>query len=150
MVIRPATVDDVDGIEQVVHAAFSPYIERIGRPPAPMTLDYRTLVVDTHQVEVLVSGAVMAGVLVTVVEPDHLFIDTVAVAPWAQGHGHGRTLLSHTESRARALGLTEVRLYTNAAMTENLRFYPRQGYLEVDRRDDMGFHRVYFAKNVCP
>lgn len=148
MVIRAATAEDVDGIEQLVHAAFSPYIERIGRPPAPMTLDYCALVTGTGQVEVLDSDGVLAGVLVTVVESDHVFVDTVAVAPWAQGHGHGRTLLAHTEQRARALGLPEVRLYTNAAMTENLSFYPRQGYVEVDRREDAGFQRVYFVKNV--
>jgi thiosulfate/3-mercaptopyruvate sulfurtransferase len=147
-VVRPATPADVDDIEQIVTAAFSAYIDRIGRPPAPMTLDYRAMVTATDHVEVLATDGSVAGVLVTAAEPDHLFLDTVAVAPWAQGHGYGRTLLAHAEQRAREQGLREVRLYTNAAMTENLRLYPHLGYTEVDRRTVDGFHRVHFVKTL--
>lgn len=39
--IRSATVDDIAAIEAIVHAAYSPYIERIGRKPGPMLDDYR-------------------------------------------------------------------------------------------------------------
>lgn len=146
--IRPATPADVVAIDEIVTAAFSPYIDRIGRPPAPMTVDYRALVTTTDHVEVLVRDESVAGVLVTAAEPDHLFLDTVAVAPWAQGHGYGRTLLAHAEQRAREQGLGEIRLYTNAAMTENVRLYPHLGYTEVDRRTDSGFHRVHFVKTL--
>jgi ribosomal protein S18 acetylase RimI-like enzyme len=135
-------------IDEIVTAAFSPYIDRIGRPPAPMTVDYRALVTTTDHVVVLVRDESVAGVLVTAAEPDHLFLDTVAVAPWAQGHGYGRTLLAHAEQRAREQGLGEIRLYTNAAMTENVRLYPHLGYTEVDRRTDSGFHRVHFVKTL--
>jgi hypothetical protein len=33
-------------------------------------------------------------------------------------------------------------------MTENLAFYPRLGYEEVDRRTDGGFERVFFVKRL--
>jgi hypothetical protein len=45
-------------------------------------------------------------------------------------------------------GVTEVRLYTNEAMTENLSFYPRHGYRETGRAVQDGFRRVYFSKTV--
>lgn len=148
MAIRPATLADVAGIEQLVHAAYAPYVERIGRPPAPMTADYHAAVIGTDQVDVIVDDGALAGVLVTVAEPDHLLIENVAVAPWAQGRGHGRALLAHAEAQARQRELPQLRLYTNAFMTENLVLYPRLGYVEVDRRTENGFDRVYFVKTV--
>ena len=36
--------------------------------------------------------------------------------------------------RAKALGVPEVRLYTNARMTRNLRIYAAAGFLETGRR----------------
>ena len=135
---------DVGDIEQIVAAAYRPYIARIGRPPAPMTADYAALVA-AGAADVLLDDT-PAGVLVTVAEPDHLLIENVAVAPWAQGRGHGRRLLYYAEHRARSHGLTELRLYTNALMTENLALYPRLGYRETGRHTDNGFDRVYFTK----
>jgi hypothetical protein len=33
-------------------------------------------------------------------------------------------------------------------MTENLKFYPRRGFTEVDRRTEDGFPWVYFRKQL--
>ena len=38
--LRAAGPDDVPAIETLVRNAYNPYIERIGKPPAPMTADY--------------------------------------------------------------------------------------------------------------
>jgi hypothetical protein len=48
--------------------------------------------------------------------------------------------------RGRREGLSEIRLYTNEAMTENLAYYPRNGYTETQRAQQDGFSRVYFRK----
>lgn len=80
----------------------------------------------------------------------HIDLVTVAVAPSAQGAGVGRALIDAVEDRGRAAGKTSVRLYTNAAMTDNLTYYPRLGYHEVDRRTEAGFSRVYFEKSLPP
>lgn len=112
-----------------------------------MTADYFALVA-AGSTWLLCDGAEVVGVLVSFVEPDHVFVENVAVAPAARGRGHGRTLLEHAERQARERGLSQVRLYTNAAMTENIAMYPRLGYVEVGRRSDAGFHRVYFTKNI--
>lgn len=146
--VRPATVDDVAAIDTVVDAAYARYLPRIGRRPAPMTVDYHQLVAHTDHAHVLVDEHVLVGVLIIVVHADHLLIDNVAVAPDAQGRGYGRTLLAHAEHIARTRGLVQMRLYTNAAMTENLTFYRRLGYQEVDRRSEDGFERVYFHKQL--
>ena len=144
---RRATHDDVDGIRRLVADAFGKYVDRIGKPPAPMTADYAELI-DTSRVWVIEQGSDVVGVLVTQAQGDHLLLDSVAVAPTAQGGGHGRALLERADQDAREQGLPEVRLCTNEAMTENLEFYPRRGFHETGRGVQDGYHRVFFAKAV--
>ncbi|WP_319451151.1 MULTISPECIES: GNAT family N-acetyltransferase [unclassified Mycobacterium] len=147
--VRAATAADVTAIEDVVKAAYTPYVSRIGRVPAPMAVDYQTLVTTTDDAWVLIDDDELVGVIVTVAQPDHLLIENVAISPTAQGRGYGRLLLAHAEQQACDLGLAQTRLYTNAAMTENLMYYPRLGYVEVARGFDDGFHRVFFVKDVA-
>ncbi len=145
--IRRATTADLTGIQQLMTDAFTKYIERIGRPPAPMTTD-DAAALDRSGVWVIESGDATVGALVTEDRVDYLLLETTAVAPAAQGCGHGRLLLDRAECDAAELGLTEVRLYTNEAMTENLSFYQRHGYRETGRAQQDGFRRVYVSKTV--
>lgn len=145
--IRRATTADLAEIRRVVDDAYTKYIERIGRPPAPMTADYAAAL-EHSRVWVLERGDAIVGALVTEANADHLLLEMVAVAPGAQGSGYGRLLLDRAESDATELGLTEVRLYTNEAMTENLTFYPRHGYRETGRALQDGYRRVFFSKTV--
>jgi ribosomal protein S18 acetylase RimI-like enzyme len=88
------------------------------------------------------------GVLVLVPQPDHLLLESVAVAPEAQGRGVGSALLAFAEDRAAALGLPEVRLYTHERMTENIARYERRGYRETHRAEQDGFRRVFLTKRL--
>ncbi|KAJ5213322.1 hypothetical protein N7449_000491 [Penicillium cf. viridicatum] len=40
LTLDKATVEDIPAIESMVNAAYPKYIERIGKPPAPMTEDW--------------------------------------------------------------------------------------------------------------
>jgi len=146
--LRRADPSDVETIEHIVRAAFDMYVARIGRQPAPMTADYHAAVAGSL-VWVLEVDGEPAGIVVNEVHDDHLLLDTVAVAPGVQGHGYGALLLARAEDDARELGLPEVRLYTNEAMTENQTFYPRHGYIETARGRQDGFDRVFYAKTVA-
>lgn len=150
-----------DQVVALVRTAYAPYIERIGKEPAPMSADYGAAIaagqvvvarrVGGHTPPVTVSPAIQGevlGLIVTETFTDHLLIENIAVSPAAQGFGVGGMLLEHAYAEARALGIAEVRLYTNAKMTENLSYYPRRGFVEVDRRRESGFDRVYFARSV--
>jgi N-acetylglutamate synthase-like GNAT family acetyltransferase len=145
--LRRATGDDVDAIKGLITESFGKYVERIGKPPAPMLADYAGLL-DTSRIWVLERRDAVIAVLVTQRHGDHLLLDTVAVAPGAQGGGHGRRLLERAERDATEQGLSEVRLVTNEAMTENLVFYPRHGYRETGRAIQDGYRRVFFSKNL--
>jgi N-acetylglutamate synthase-like GNAT family acetyltransferase len=145
--IRRATAADLADIQRLITDAYTKYVARIGRSPAPMTADYAAALKHSR-VWVLECDGAIVGALVTEDRDDHLLLETIAVAPGAQGSGYGRLLLERAERDAAELGLTEVRLYTNEAMTENLTFYPRHGYRETGRAVDDGFRRVYFSKTV--
>jgi GNAT superfamily N-acetyltransferase len=122
----------------------------MGREPAPMTADYEALI-GRHEVWVACEDDTLEGVLVLhVAGQDALLLENVAVTPAKQGRGIGRALLGFAEQYARDLGLSEIVLYTNELMTENLRLYPRLGYVETDRRVEDGYSRVYFRKALTP
>jgi ribosomal protein S18 acetylase RimI-like enzyme len=145
--IRPAEEADVPAVHDLVQRAYSPYVSRIGRPPGPMTQDYEVKVAAGH-VSVVDDAGSVVGLIVLVEEADHLLVENVAVDPGRQGEGIGRALLAFAEGYAHEAGLSTLRLYTHALMTENLALYPRLGYEEVDRRTDHGFERVFFVKHL--
>jgi ribosomal protein S18 acetylase RimI-like enzyme len=147
MQIRRAEDGDVTAVRAVVDAAYSHYVPRLGRPPAPMTADYEKLV-SAGEAWVAEADGRVIGVLVTRPSGDALELENVAVDPAQQGQGHGRALVSFAEGHARELGLAAVELYTNEAMVENVRLYPRLGYVEVGRRVEDGYRRVYFRKTL--
>jgi N-acetylglutamate synthase-like GNAT family acetyltransferase len=86
----------------------------------------------------------VAGFAVLIARPGYLLLDNVAVLPAAQDRGIGARLLGLAEDHARRLGLSEIHLYTNEAMTKNLAYYARHGYVETHRAQQSGFHRVFF------
>ncbi|SEK55899.1 L-amino acid N-acyltransferase YncA [Roseivivax marinus] len=146
--IRQARATDVDAIRACAEQAYAPYIPRIGRAPAPMAADFAALVA---RGVVWVATDAEHGLLGFVTfwpEGDHVYLDSVAVRPEAAGRGLGKALIRFCEERALADGFGTVALYTNAAMTENQRIYPRLGYVEVDRREDDGFDRVFYEKRL--
>jgi GNAT superfamily N-acetyltransferase len=144
---RRATTEDVDVIAAIAMSAFEHYTERIGAPPIPMGVDYAQHVANDH-VWVAEEDGRVVGFAVLVEQDDHLLLDVLAVGPDAQGRGIGTLLLRLTDDEARRLGHTEVRLFTNAPMTENIAYYPRHGYVETHRSEQDGRHRVFFAKTL--
>lgn len=147
MQIRPADTADTAVIDEIVQRAYRHYVSRIGRRPGPMDEDY-SLKVAQGLVSVAEAGGEIVGLIVLAQEPDHLLVENVAVAPEHQRQGIGRALLAFAETVAGEAGTPTLRLYTHAAMTENLALYPRLGYVETHRRNDDGFERVFLEKRL--
>lgn len=149
--IRPALVADIATISDCAASAYTKYIKRIGKPPAPMVADFETLV-KSGKIVVAICDEQLAGYVMYYTLQPAMHLENVAVYPAFTGKGIGKLLISHVESKAADLGCEYVELYTNAAMTENLSMYPAMGYEEYDRRMENGFDRVYFrirvAKNI--
>ncbi|CAG7943609.1 unnamed protein product [Penicillium salamii] len=147
--LQTATVEDIPTIKAMVNAAYSIYVERMGKPPAPMSEDWAQTL-QTHNVLVLRDNKQVAGSIAFHVdhESDSLKIDNVVVHPDMQGHGYGRFLIKHAEMEARQHGLPSVTLFTNAKMIENTGMYRRMGFVETGVRVEDGFERVYFCKKL--
>jgi ribosomal protein S18 acetylase RimI-like enzyme len=146
LIVRRANEGDVDAISICVQAAFVQYIEWMGRPPAPMLLDF-PVIVAAGQVWVADNGQV-AGVLVQYETEEGFYIDTVAVTPALKGTGVGRVLLVFAEGEAQRRGYQSIYLCTNEKMTENQAFYPKIGYVEYERKNDQGYDRVFYRKQL--
>ncbi len=143
--LRPARPEDAPSVTALVRAAYARWVPRLGREPAPMTADDPGLIA-AGAVSLLEEAGRLLGVLVLIPEADALLIENVAIAPDAQGRGLGGLLLAEAERVAREIGRRRVRLYTNAAMTENIGFYARRGFVETRRATEHGLHRVYMEK----
>jgi ribosomal protein S18 acetylase RimI-like enzyme len=131
--IRRAGPADAAAIDALTQAAYAKWVPIIGRKPLPMRADYACAVRE-HRIEVIDLDGRLAALAELAIEPDHLLIVNLAVAPDRQGRGLGSALLHHADDVAAELGLAEVRLYTNSLMAANIALYRRYGYA-VDRME---------------
>ncbi|MGI8690022.1 MAG: GNAT family N-acetyltransferase [Thermomicrobiales bacterium] len=143
--IRLARVEDREAIVACVNAAYVKYIERMEKKPAPMLADYAALIAE-GAVYVISADDGVHGIVVLLPRTDYLFLENVAVYPREQGRGLGHALMGFVERQARAANLCEIRLYTHERMTENLAYYHKLGYEEVERRVEDGYSRVFMRK----
>jgi ribosomal protein S18 acetylase RimI-like enzyme len=146
--VRLAAPSEAATLHAIAREAYQHYVPRIGREPAPMSADYAAAVRDGQAWAAVDQGQVI-GFVVLIARPDYLLLENLAVRPSWQGRGAGSHLLALAEDEARRLRLTEIRLYTNEAMTENLAYYPRHGYAETYRAEQDGFRRVFFRKHLA-
>ena len=145
--IRRGRDDDQDAILACVRAAYAKYVPRMGKEPAPMLANYSTLIAE-GVVSVISDEPGVQGIVVCFPKDDYFFLENIAIDPAYQGKGFGRALMAFVERQARAAGRDEIRLYTHERMTENLAYYPKLGYEEIDRRSEDGYNRVYFRKTL--
>ena len=146
--VRRAAAGDAAVMAAIAEAAYSPYVERMGGlRPGPMDTDYVAAVTDT-EAWVATDGGAVVGFLLLVADDDALLLENVAVLPSHRGRGVGRSLLQLAESRALALGLPRIRLYTHVTMVENQALYERVGYVETARTTEHGFTRVFYEKGL--
>jgi N-acetylglutamate synthase-like GNAT family acetyltransferase len=88
--IRPARQSDRDAVEAIVGAAYSIYVERIGKPPAPMLDDYEWRIAEDAVYVLESAGGAIAAIVVLLPRADHLLLDNVAVRPDRQSQGFAR------------------------------------------------------------
>jgi len=144
--IRQAVADDEAAVRACAEQAYAPYVGVIGRKPAPMLADYKAQIAAGHVYLCTGEHNAVQGFIVFFAVDRHMFLENVAVAK--AGRGIGKSLIQYCEAQAVRLGLGSVHHYTNAKMTDNLSIYPRLGYVEVQRRSEDGFDRVYFEKRL--
>jgi len=70
------------------------------------------------------------------------------VAPAARGAGLARRLMATAETRARALGMTRLRLDTNRALTAAIAMYRKTGWREIAAFNDEPYAHHWFEKDL--
>jgi ribosomal protein S18 acetylase RimI-like enzyme len=145
--LRRAVASDASAIRALTREAYAKWVPLIGREPKPMTADYAEAV-RRHRIDLLHLDGVLAALIETIAEADHLLIENVAVAPEFQGRGLGRKLMAHAEQIAASSGHAEIRLYTNKLFAENIELYRRLGY-RVDREEVLAIGvAVHMSKSM--
>ena len=144
--LRLATEADVPRLSELAQAGYGRYVERMGRPPRPMTDDYSQVIAE-FDVAVAELNGEMVGFVASGPADEGFVLENVCVAPSVQGTGVGRALLEHAEEAARSAGFDSIYLYTHELMTENQQLYASIGYAEYDRRPvDFGGRIVLMRK----
>lgn len=153
VVIEKALLSDAEAIKQIVIAAYSKYVSRMGgQEPAPMSTNYHSIIA-SHSQEVFVlrrqeDSKVMGSILLSDTEDGSIKVNNLVVDAASQGRGYGRLLMGFAEGVACKRGRAALTLFTNEKMTENLGLYPKMGFVEVERKVDEGYARVYFRKTL--
>jgi N-acetylglutamate synthase-like GNAT family acetyltransferase len=94
--VRLGVAEDLKTIEKIVNKAYSIYMDRIGKKPAPMLDDYKNLI-DKQLVHVIEEGNTIRGIIVLVPMKKYLLVENVAVSPDFHGEGYGRKLLDYAD-----------------------------------------------------
>lgn len=68
------------------------------------------------------------------------------ISPAARGLGLAREMMTALEDRARALGITTLRLDSNSALHEAVALYRRDGWVEIPRFNDDPYPDLFFEK----
>jgi len=135
----------VESIKSCASKAYEMYIERMQKTPAPMVADFKQQVEQGIVAIALVHDEVV-GYAVSYPVNSVLHLENIAVLPSHQRLGLGRKLVTHVEQQAIKQGLWEIQLYTNVVMHENISLYKHLGYVELERKTQDGFERVFFSK----
>jgi len=142
---RRATFVDMHHVWHIVYHAYSAYIPLLGRTPPTFLEDFDGHIAAKNLWLRDSTDGVNAMVVLTPAD-DHLMIQALCVNPASQGQGLGQQTLAFAESRARTLGFSELRLYTNSKMSRNLKIYRQWGFRETHRESYDWGKRVHLRK----
>lgn len=146
--VEKAEAKDEPIVKSMTDTAYSKYIDRLGKKPAPMNADHgKDIAVGNIYILWDDSGEAV-GIISLFKKSDSIQIESIVVKPSSQGHGYGRMLMQFAEDYARMHDISSLELYTNEAMYENVLLYPKLGYIETGRHRQDGFNRVFFRKTL--
>ncbi len=148
LILRRAGPGDAEAIRSLTRQVYAKWITCIGREPFPMAADYHAAVRE-HWIDLFEEGGTLVALIEMVPQPDHLYVENVAVAEVLQGRGIGKRLLIHAEAVAKQMRLPQIRLATNRRFDANLAFYQHLGFEAYQTRPlPDGGEMVCFRKPV--
>lgn len=125
--MRSARPSDAAAMAALTRAAYAAWLPETWEEQLPGLADFDATVRE-HHIELLFVGDTLAGLADLLPEAEALLVESLAVAPEHQGHGHAGRLMTRAEAVAGALGLASLRLYTDKTFTANLGLYRHLGF----------------------
>jgi len=135
----------------LVRAAFAVMDGVVDPPSSIHRLDMAGMVRAATGGEVWVIGDPPAACVTLTPGEGHLYLGKLAVAEAARGRGLARRLVELARTRARDLGLPEVRLQTRVELAGNQAAFRAMGVREVGRTAHPGYGRptsITYARAV--
>ncbi len=108
-----------------------------------MEVDY-TEEIKNYPVWIVEFSDIIIGGLILTFENVFATIANIAIHPDYQGKGIGRELITFTEDEVRKKGYNEIRLTTHILLSENISYYLKLGWRELERDKD----RVFMSKII--
>ena len=133
LTFRTALPSEGGDADRVLRAAFTPYMQRLGREIPTDYYSWLPASIGRGDVFVADEAGRIVGVAATERRDTGLYLDRLAVDPAKQGSGLGSFLLVHLEEVARSRGDRMMSLTTAEMMEHLLRLYGRHGFEVVHR-----------------
>lgn len=145
--LSQAKISDADAVQSCARLAYEHYIERMGKEPAPMRVNFSAAAAK-GTITVAKIEEELVGFAIHYQQGDSEQLENIAVLPAHQAKGIGKNLLLHIEQESIKNGRDCIELYTNERMHENIAMYKYLGYTETHRMIQDGFARVFFRKKL--
>jgi GNAT superfamily N-acetyltransferase len=119
--------------EQILRAAFTPYVRKLGRELGNDAYAWLPAALDRGDVYVAKEATEVVGVVATTRRTNEVILDQIAVNPLRQGTGIGSWLLAQIEEVARSERVQVLSLDTAEMMEDLVRLYARHGFQIIRR-----------------
>ena len=128
--IREATADDAETLAEIIKASFAEYAGLLDPPSSAQGKSAAKVRAELADGGALIyeQGSAPVGCVFFHPHSDHVYLDRLSVLPTHRRQGIAAALMEAVEARARALGLSSVRLSVRLALAENRAYYERAGY----------------------
>ena len=144
---RRGEARDAAEILALTRAAYTHWVNVLGREPLPMIADYDAALTK-HRFDLLCSGGTLRALIETELRGETFWIENIAVDTALHGEGIGRSLLDLAKSIAIEQGCNHLRLCTNAKMARNIVIYKKYGF-QIDREEVVSHGTViYMSKPI--
>lgn len=157
--IRPATVQDIPDLVQIIRAANQPVAARFQLTPANAPKH------PSHCTEAWIADALGKGVTYFLLCQDNTpcgcvaleqanadvcYLERLAVLPASQRHGFGAALVRHALAEAQIRGARRVEIGTIAAHTELNAWYQTLGFIVTGTKTypHLPFQVMFMCKNL--
>lgn len=150
--IRPATVEDSNGIQRCLGAAFEPYRTQYSPGAyADTVLNDEALLSRLQQMHILVAtaGGRVVGTVSGTAHDQTGHLRGMAVLPEWRGSGIAARLLAASEAYLRTHGCKRVTLNTTLPLEPAMRFYEKNGYERSENVSDFfGMPLLEYVKRL--